>query len=83
MSRYISMALLALSPIVVPAQVNKSSLTGVVRDSSGGAIGGAVVRIINQDTQVPRAEVTDSDGKSAGSRGADKSFIIANSRAAR
>src|SRR5215472_729672 len=48
--------------VAAPAQVNKSNLSGVVRDSSGGAVVGAAVRLVNQDTSVARMEVTDATG---------------------
>ncbi len=46
----------------VLAQVNKSNLTGIVRDPSGAIISAAEVRLVNLDTQVARTEVTDSSG---------------------
>src|ERR1041385_7708825 len=56
------LAVLAMMPAIVLAQVNKSNLTGIVRDTSGGAVAGAVVRLVNQGTQAVRSEPTDSDG---------------------
>src|SRR6185295_18196257 len=44
------------------AQVNKSNLTGIVRDPSGATVPAAAVRLINLDTRVARTEVTDSSG---------------------
>jgi hypothetical protein len=56
------LAIAALAPAMLLAQVDKSILTGVVRDSSGGVIAGAVVRIVHLDTQVARSEITDASG---------------------
>src|SRR5882724_10537113 len=44
------------------AQVNKSNLTGIVRDPSGATIAAAEVRLVNLDTQVSRTELTDASG---------------------
>src|SRR5437764_3418708 len=44
------------------AQVNKSNLTGIVRDTSGGVVAGADVRLVNLDTQVVRTEQSDANG---------------------
>jgi hypothetical protein len=44
------------------AQVNKSNLVGVVRDSSGAAVPGVTLRITNAGTGASRQEVTDYSG---------------------
>ncbi|HEV8145813.1 MAG TPA: TonB-dependent receptor [Bryobacteraceae bacterium] len=44
------------------AQVNKSNLSGIVRDSSGAVVTGAEVKLVNIDTTVARQEVTDNSG---------------------
>jgi hypothetical protein len=44
------------------AQVNKSNLTGVVQDSSGAAIPGATMRLVNLGTGATRTEITDPTG---------------------
>jgi hypothetical protein len=44
------------------AQVNKSNLVGVIRDSSGAAAPGVTVKIINTATGAIRQEVTDDTG---------------------
>jgi hypothetical protein len=44
------------------AQVNKSSLVGVVRDASGAAAPGVTIRITNTGTGAIRQEVTDDTG---------------------
>lgn len=54
--------ILAAFCLAASAQVNKSNLTGIVRDSTGGAVVGAAVRLTNQDTSVTRTETTDDTG---------------------
>src|SRR5262245_35010893 len=44
------------------AQVNKSNMSGVVRDSSGAVVARAEVRLTNTGTGVVRSEVTDDTG---------------------
>jgi hypothetical protein len=44
------------------AQVNKANLTGVVRDTSGAAVPGAVVKLQNTGTSASRQERTDPSG---------------------
>jgi hypothetical protein len=44
------------------AQVNKSSLTGVVSDSSGASLPGVVIRLTNVGTGAGRTETTDTSG---------------------
>jgi hypothetical protein len=44
------------------AQVNKSNLVGVARDSSGAAVPGVTVKITNTATGAIREEVTDGSG---------------------
>jgi hypothetical protein len=53
--------LFALSTMAL-GQVNKANLTGVVRDSSGGIVAGAVVRLVDLGTQAARTEPTGADG---------------------
>jgi hypothetical protein len=43
-------------------QVDKSNLTGIVRDASGAAIPDATIRITNKDTGAARSEVSDATG---------------------
>jgi iron complex outermembrane receptor protein len=50
---------MVLLPLVASAQ---TSVTGVVRDSSGGAIPGASVRVVNEATRVAVEAVTDGQG---------------------
>src|SRR5690242_9912319 len=59
---FFRLAILAITAVAALAQINKSHLTGVVRDSSGGVVAGAVVRLVNEATQVGRIEPTDSAG---------------------
>jgi len=47
---------------VISAQVNKSNLSGIVRDPSGAAVVGTVVKAANIGTGAVRQEVTDSTG---------------------
>ena len=51
-----------LMPVGLFAQVGSSVLTGIVRDSSGGAISGAQVQVVNEDTGVSVDTVTNQDG---------------------
>ncbi|MBM3740622.1 MAG: hypothetical protein FJW39_33150, partial [Acidobacteria bacterium] len=44
------------------AQVNKSNLTGIVRDSTGGAISQVTLKLTNKDTGLTRTETTDDTG---------------------
>lgn len=44
------------------AQVNKSSLTGVVSDSSGASVPGVMIRLTNVNTGARRTETTDPSG---------------------
>ena len=51
-----------LLPSASSGQVNKSSLTGVVRDSSGAPIPGVSIRAVNTATGAPRQEVSNESG---------------------
>ncbi len=51
-----------LACLAALAQVNKSNLTGIVRDPSGAAVGGASVRLTNTGTSATRLELTDHTG---------------------
>ncbi|MEX2262823.1 MAG: TonB-dependent receptor [Bryobacteraceae bacterium] len=44
------------------AQVNKSNLTGIVRDSSGAAVPGVSIKLVNTGTGATRLEQSDSSG---------------------
>src|SRR5712692_1077311 len=44
------------------AQVNKSNLTGIVRDPSGSAVPGVHIRLVNTGTGAAREEVSDNTG---------------------
>ncbi len=44
------------------AQVNKSNLTGIVRDSSGSAVPGVTIKLTNVDTGAARVEATSTSG---------------------
>jgi hypothetical protein len=52
----------ALGVFLSQGQVNKSNLTGIVRDSSGAAVAGASVRLKNTGTGAERQETTDNSG---------------------
>src|SRR5262245_23031342 len=47
---------------VATAQVNKSNLTGVVKDSTGASVARATVRLTNTNTGVSRSENSDDTG---------------------
>jgi hypothetical protein len=55
-------SLILISAGLLCAQVNKSNLTGVVRDPSGAAVVGTVVKVTNTGTGAVRQELTDSAG---------------------
>ena len=44
------------------AQVNKSNLTGIVRDASGGAVPNVTIRLTNTATGAARTEASDASG---------------------
>ncbi|MBT9330592.1 TonB-dependent receptor [Paracidobacterium acidisoli] len=54
--------LLFLMSIQVSAQIDTGSVTGTVRDATGGAIPGAKVEVVNTSTNVVTPVVTNSDG---------------------
>ncbi|HEV3198182.1 MAG TPA: TonB-dependent receptor [Bryobacteraceae bacterium] len=54
--------LLLVLPLGAIAQVNKSNLVGVVRDSSGAAAPGVTIKITSADTGAIRQEVSDDSG---------------------
>jgi hypothetical protein len=62
MNRVISFALALLAASSSFGQVNKSNLTGVVRDGTGAAVAGASVKIQNTGTGAVRQETTDATG---------------------
>ena len=53
---------LAALTVVALAQVNKSNLTGIVRDSSGGAVPEVTIQLTNTATGTVRREQSDSSG---------------------
>jgi Carboxypeptidase regulatory-like domain/TonB-dependent Receptor Plug Domain len=50
------------APMVLLAQSGSGVLTGIVKDTSGGAIPGAQVRVLNEDTGVAVESVTNQEG---------------------
>ncbi len=56
------MAAALLMPTVLIAQSGSGVLTGTVKDSSGGAVPGAQVIVVNEDTKVGVEEVTNQEG---------------------
>jgi hypothetical protein len=59
---WISVALALTFASRVPAQVNKSNLSGIVKDTTGAVVARAAVNLTNSDTGVSRAEVSDDTG---------------------
>jgi hypothetical protein len=55
-----AMSLAAVANMV--AQVDKSNLTGIVRDSTGGAVSGAQIRIASKATGAVRTETSNDSG---------------------
>jgi hypothetical protein len=53
---------IALLPVVVFAQSGSSTITGVVKDSTGAAVPGAQVSIANEETNVTVESVTNEEG---------------------
>jgi iron complex outermembrane recepter protein len=61
--RLVGVALLALAlPVVVLAQSGSTRITGVVKDSSGAPVPGAVVKVVNDVSSVAVEIVTDAQG---------------------
>lgn len=54
--------LLAGLNVELTAQVNKSNLTGIVRDSTGAAVPEATIRLTNVDTGAARTDRSDASG---------------------
>jgi len=47
---------------LVSAQVNKSNLTGIVRDGTGGAVPGVAIKLTSVGTGAVRTESSDASG---------------------
>ena len=58
----VSALMLVLLPAAVRAQTNTGVVTGVVRDSSGAAIPGATVLVVNEDTGASVEATSDEQG---------------------
>src|SRR5262245_26814022 len=61
-SGMLALAVAALVPALVLAQTATSVIAGVVRDSSGAAIPGATVKIVNEESGHAIDAVTDGQG---------------------
>ena len=53
--RVITTALLLAVPALASGQAGTAVITGTIRDTSGGTVPGAVVRIVNQQTRAVRS----------------------------
>jgi hypothetical protein len=51
-----------LAPPVILAQSGSGVITGIVKDTSGGAVPGAQVTVVNEDTRVSVENVTNQEG---------------------
>jgi iron complex outermembrane receptor protein len=57
-----ALAVVVMLPLTALAQTGTSTVGGVVRDSSGGSIPGATVKVINEDTGMTVEVVSDEQG---------------------
>jgi hypothetical protein len=55
-------ALAALLPVHASGQITRGTISGTVRDASGGVVPGAAVVVTNMDTNVARDTITDAQG---------------------
>lgn len=62
--RHVNYALVSILALAATlgAQVNKSNLTGIVRDSSGGTVSGVSIKLTSLDTGASRTETADNSG---------------------
>ena len=60
--RVVIALILLISATVARAQTGTSGIVGNVRDSSGGAIPGATVRVVNDDTGSASQTISDAQG---------------------
>ena len=60
---YAAVLMIVISTVTLLGQGGTGSFAGQVTDSSGGAIPGAAVQVLNQDTLVKRVATTDGEGK--------------------
>lgn len=58
----VALLLLVLLPAGVLAQAGSSTISGVVKDATGGALPGASVTVVNEDTGVSIQTVTNDEG---------------------
>src|SRR4051812_16147179 len=65
-SRFVRVAVLlgttAFAPTALLAQSGTSTISGIVKDTSGGTIPGAQVRVVNEDTNVVLDTLTNQEG---------------------
>ena len=57
-----ALVIAAALPALVAAQSGSSTITGIVKDSTGGAIPGAQVTVVNEETNVSVDSVTNQEG---------------------
>ncbi|MBI3696940.1 MAG: carboxypeptidase regulatory-like domain-containing protein [Acidobacteria bacterium] len=60
--KFFSRIIAVLCFVPLFAQVNKSNLTGIVRDPSGAAVPEVSIRLVNTGTGAVRQELSDSTG---------------------
>ena len=51
-----------LTALPASAQFDRGTISGIVRDASGGVVPGVTITVINQQTQVPQITVSDDSG---------------------
>jgi len=65
-SRFAPLAALLGATVLIPAallaQSGTSTISGIVKDTTGGTIPGAQVRVVNEDTSVVLDTLTNQDG---------------------
>ena len=57
-----ALGLIGIYGLTLFGQVNKSNLTGIVRDASGAAVQNAVIKLQNANTGASRQELTSATG---------------------
>ncbi|HEY6362230.1 MAG TPA: carboxypeptidase regulatory-like domain-containing protein [Vicinamibacterales bacterium] len=59
---FVALWFVALLPVAAAGQTGTSTMSGLVRDESGGAVPGVVVQIVNEETGVAIDAVTNEEG---------------------